>query len=101
MCNSTNDIEFFHCHVVKEALTMPRPDCNFYDRWMRGIRSVQRNSEKIDREFEIRSDLASWDREFPFMHHELIVRYAAGFLASSLAVTLYTSLFRDPSRKRR
>jgi hypothetical protein len=67
---------------------------------MRGIRSVQRNSAKIEREFEIRSDLARWDDEFPYMHHELIVRYAAGLLASSLAVSLYTT-FRVPTRRRR
>lgn len=68
--------------------------------WMRGIRNVQRNTAKIEREFEIRSDLARWDDEFPYMNHEMIVRYAAGMLASSLAVTVYTTL-RYPGRRRR
>ena len=72
----------------------------FMNRWMRGIRNVQRNTAKIEREFEIRSDLARWDDEFPYMNHEMIVRYAAGMLASSLAVTVYTTL-RYPGRRRR
>lgn len=64
------------------------------------MRSVQRGSQRIEKELEIRSHLAQWDEEFPFMHHELIVRYAAGLLASSVALTVY-DMFRGDSRRRR
>lgn len=36
----------------------------------------------------------------PFLHHELIVRYAAGLLASTVALTIY-DLFRGSSNRRR
>ena len=58
-------------------------------RWMRGLRSLEQNAEKIDRELRIRSELRKWDEEFPYFHHEMVVRYAAGFLASSAAMLLY------------
>ena len=41
--------------------------------------------------------------EFPFFHHELIVRYAAGFLASAVAVAAFgqvRSLFSSSKRSR-
>jgi hypothetical protein len=60
---------------------------------MKGLRNVQRGSQRIEKEMEIRSNLAHWDEEFPFMHHELIIRYAAGLLASTIALTIY-DLFR-------
>ena len=66
---------------------------------MRGIRNVQRGSQRIEREMEIRSNLAQWDEEFPFMHHELIIRYAAGLLASTAALTIY-ELFRGDTKKK-
>lgn len=68
--------------------------------WMRGLRGIQRSSQRIERELEIRSHLAQWDDEFPFMHHELIVRYAAGLLASAAALTIY-DLFRGTDKRRR
>lgn len=67
---------------------------------MRGLRSVQRGSQKIEKEMELRSHLAQWDEEFPFVHHELIVRYAAGLLASSVALAAYDMLKGDSRRKR-
>jgi len=66
--------------------------------WMKGLRNVQRGSQRIEKEMEIRSSLAQWDEEFPFIHHELIVRYAAGFLASTIALTIY-DLFRAQKRR--
>lgn len=59
---------------------------------------MQRGSQRIEKEMEIRSNLANWDEEFPFMHHELIVRYAAGLLASTIALTIY-DLFRAQKRR--
>ncbi len=43
----------------------------------------------VSKELDIRGELRNWDREFPFFHHELIVRYAAGFLASAVAVAAF------------
>ena len=45
----------------------------------------------MQQERNIRSKLQDWDQEFPFMHHELIVRYVAAFLASGTAVFVYDS----------
>lgn len=59
---------------------------------MRGIRSAQRGSQRIEKEMELRSHLSQWDEQFPYMHHEMIIRYAAGFLASTLALTIYDLL---------
>jgi len=50
---------------------------------------------------EIRSNLAQWDEEFPFMHHELILRYAAGFAASTVALTIYDMIRGDQKSRRR
>jgi hypothetical protein len=69
-----------------------------HPRWMKGLRNVHRGSQRIEKEMEIRSNLANWDEEFPFMHHELIVRYAAGLLASTIALTIY-DLFRAQKRR--
>ena len=59
---------------------------------MRNIRSFERDSDKISKELDIRQELRNWDMEFPYFHHELIVRYAVGFMASSLAVFLFDKL---------
>lgn len=67
--------------------------------WMKGFRNVQRGSQKIEKEMEIRSHLAEWDDDMPFLHHELIVRYAAGLLASTAALTVY-DLFRGSNKRR-
>lgn len=56
--------------------------------WMKGLRKIEEHAEKMEREIDIRSDLRRWDNEFPYMHHELVVRYAAGFLASSMVGAL-------------
>mmetsp|Transcript_855 Transcript_855/g.1154 ORF Transcript_855/g.1154 Transcript_855/m.1154 type:complete len:121 (+) Transcript_855:99-461(+) len=69
----------------------------------RNLRSLERDSDRISKELDIRGDLRNWDREFPFFHHELIVRYAAGFLASAVAVAAFgqvRSLFSSSKRSR-
>ncbi|KAL7441331.1 hypothetical protein ACHAXH_005789 [Discostella pseudostelligera] len=58
----------------------------------RNIRSLERDSDKISKELDIRADLRNWDREFPYFHHELIIRYFAGFLASAVAVAAWGQL---------
>ncbi len=67
---------------------------------MKGLRNVQRGSQRIEKEMEIRSHLSQWDEDFPFVHHELLVRYAAGLFASTLALTIY-DLFRGSNDNKR
>lgn len=62
---------------------------------------MQRGSQRIEKEMEIRSNLSQWDEDFPFMHHELIVRYAAGLLASTAALTIYDLLRASHKDRRR
>jgi len=54
---------------------------------MRGWRSLERTADRASREIDIRSDLRNWDTQYSFMHHELVVRYAAGLITSSIAMT--------------
>ena len=65
-----------------------------YNRWMRGLRSLEQSTERTSREIEIRGDLRNWDRDHPEIHHELIVRYLAGAAVSVVATSLYGSLTR-------
>lgn len=72
-------------------------------RFWRNLRSLERDSDRISKELDIRAELRNWDREFPFFHHEMIVRYAAGFLASAVAVTTFgqiKALFSSSKRGR-
>jgi hypothetical protein len=62
---------------------------------------VQRGSQRIEKEMEIRSNLAQWDEDFPWIHHELILRYAAGLLASTAALTIYDLLRAENKSRRR
>lgn len=62
------------------------------NRFWRNIRSLERDSDKISKELDIRADLRNWDREFPYFHHELIIRYVAGFMASAMAVAAWGQL---------
>ena len=62
------------------------------NRFWRNIRSLERDSDKISKELDIRADLRNWDREFPYFHHELIIRYFAGFMASAMAVAAWGQL---------
>mmetsp|Transcript_4416 Transcript_4416/g.9547 ORF Transcript_4416/g.9547 Transcript_4416/m.9547 type:complete len:117 (+) Transcript_4416:92-442(+) len=55
----------------------------------RNVRSLERDSDRISKELDLRAELRNWDREFPYVHHELILRYFAGFLASALTVAAW------------
>ena len=61
-------------------------------RWMRGLRKLEEHVEKTQREIDVRSDLRRWDLEFPHIHHELIVRYVAGFFASHITMLICSSI---------
>ncbi|KAI2506596.1 hypothetical protein MHU86_7806 [Fragilaria crotonensis] len=68
--------------------------------FMKNWRTLEQSTEKASREMEIRADLRRWDQQFPELHHELIVRYVAGILASAL-VTAICDIFRPSHRQRR
>mmetsp|Transcript_25107 Transcript_25107/g.36886 ORF Transcript_25107/g.36886 Transcript_25107/m.36886 type:complete len:116 (+) Transcript_25107:177-524(+) len=69
--------------------------------WMKGLRNLEQRANRTSRELDIRSNLRRWDEEFPYLHHEVIVRYAAGFLASSFVLAVYDSIRgARPSRRR-
>mmetsp|Transcript_15526 Transcript_15526/g.24134 ORF Transcript_15526/g.24134 Transcript_15526/m.24134 type:complete len:119 (-) Transcript_15526:314-670(-) len=74
--------------IVVDVLT-PGRGAGESNWWMRTWRSLEHHHEKSSRELDIRSNLREWDSEFPYLHHELIIRYAAGFLAYSFATSLY------------
>ena len=69
--------------------------------WLfKGIRSIEQQAERASRELDLRSDLRKWDEEFPWIHHELIVRYICDGLASTTVMFLYNSLRGDKNRRR-
>lgn len=53
-------------------------------------REFRTQLERASLEFDIRSFLREWDREFPLIRHERIVRYMCGAVAS----VCYTSLYK-------
>ena len=67
---------------------------------MRGVRSVQQSAERTQAEIDIRSSLRQWDNDFPEIHHELIVRWGCGLLASVVVSSLYQAL-KPQSRNRK
>mmetsp|Transcript_26789 Transcript_26789/g.39632 ORF Transcript_26789/g.39632 Transcript_26789/m.39632 type:complete len:114 (-) Transcript_26789:155-496(-) len=66
--------------------------------FMQNWRAVEQSAEKSSREFDIRADLRRWDEQFPELHHELIVRIFAGFLASSVVTAIYDTFRPHPRR---
>jgi hypothetical protein len=67
--------------------------------WMRGMRSLEQQAERANREMDIRSSLREWDRDHPEIHHELIVRYLCGAVVSVACTSLYNSFRRDTRRR--
>jgi len=82
-----------------------KPHINYFiilhKRFWRNVRSLERDSDRIAKELDIRAELRNWDNEFPYFHHEMIVRYIAGFLASAVAVAAWGQLRSLFSTKRR
>ena len=68
---------------------------------MKGWRSIEQSAERNSRELDIRADLRNWDKEYPMIHHELIVRYICGALASGLVMGIYDSFRQDVGSRRR
>eukprot|EP00985_Skeletonema_marinoi_P019178 scaffold10899_cov108-Skeletonema_marinoi.AAC.1 len=91
------------CIVLVETDKTSRKGAGESNWFWRNLRSLERDSDRISKELDIRGELRNWDSEFPFFHHELIVRYAAGFLASAVAVAAFgqvRSLFSSSKRSR-
>lgn len=65
---------------------------------MRTFRSVEQSSQRAQTEFDLRQNLRDWDRDYPQIHHELIVRYLCGAVVSVAATSLYNSLTRRNNR---
>jgi hypothetical protein len=61
-------------------------------RFQRGIRTLEQTAARTSREFDIRQQLREWDKSYPEIHHEMIVRWVGGALASLLATTLWNAL---------
>ncbi len=53
---------------------------------------MEQKVERTQREIDIRAELRRWDDEYPYLHHELLVRYAAGFLISTIVTIIYDSI---------
>jgi hypothetical protein len=62
--------------------------------WMHGIRSIEQQTERTSREIDIRSSLRQWDRDYPQIHHELIVRYICGAVISVGCTSFYNAIRR-------
>jgi hypothetical protein len=67
--------------------------------WMQGLRSLEQQSERTAREIDVRADLRRWDREYPQIHHELIVRWVCGAAVSMLCTSLYHGITRPSSTR--
>ena len=68
--------------------------------FMKNWRNLEQSTEKKSREMDMRADLRRWDQQFPELHHELIVRYLAGIVASAIVTTIYDT-FRPTPRQRK
>jgi hypothetical protein len=68
---------------------------NFFQR---AIRTLEQSSQRTSTEIEIRQNLRDWDRNYPQIHHELIIRYICGAVVSVALTSLYNNLTRKPNR---
>lgn len=67
---------------------------------MRGVRSVQQGAERAQAEIDIRSNLRQWDNDYPEIHHEMIVRWGCGLVASLVASAVYQGLKPQPRNRK-
>ena len=67
---------------------------------MRGVRTVEQAAERAQAEVDLRSTLRKWDNDFPEIHHEMIVRWGCGLLASIVVSSIYNGL-KPNSRNRK
>lgn len=62
---------------------------------------MEQSAERTSRELEIRADLRNWDNDYPMIHHELMVRYLCGAVASGLVMGVYDGFRRDSGSRKR
>lgn len=55
---------------------------------MRGVRTVQISTERTQKELDIRTNLRSWDNQFPEIHHELVIIHIANMYYPMIAFFL-------------
>jgi hypothetical protein len=67
--------------------------------WMRGIRTIEQQTERTRIEVDIRSSLRRWDQDYPQIHHELIVRYLCGAVVSVFCTSLCNGFRQRPSSR--
>mmetsp|Transcript_164 Transcript_164/g.413 ORF Transcript_164/g.413 Transcript_164/m.413 type:complete len:116 (-) Transcript_164:499-846(-) len=67
---------------------------------MRGVRSMQQGAERAQAELDIRSSLRQWDKDCPEIHHEMIVRWGCGLVASICVSSLYQALKPQPRNRK-
>jgi hypothetical protein len=67
---------------------------------MRGVRSVQVGTERAQKEIDIRSSLRDWDSQFPEIHHEMLVRWVCGAIASAVVTGVYQNMKQQPRNRK-
>lgn len=58
----------------------------------RGTGGFMKRMEKSAVGIVVRNELKLWDEAYPFVHHELLIRWCTGLLASSVAMCTYNFL---------
>mmetsp|Transcript_3969 Transcript_3969/g.8274 ORF Transcript_3969/g.8274 Transcript_3969/m.8274 type:complete len:116 (-) Transcript_3969:336-683(-) len=67
---------------------------------MNAFRSVEQAVDRTQAEIDLRSSLRKWDNDFPEIHHELIVRWGCGLVASLVVSSLYQALKPQPRNRK-
>jgi hypothetical protein len=70
-------------------------------RWLSPLRQLEEGADRANREMDIRSSLRQWDRDYPEIHHELIVRWIAGAVVSICITSIYNGLKPQRPKDRR
>mmetsp|Transcript_4265 Transcript_4265/g.10302 ORF Transcript_4265/g.10302 Transcript_4265/m.10302 type:complete len:116 (+) Transcript_4265:231-578(+) len=81
-------------------ITIPGRGAGENNLLMRGVRSVQQGAERAQAELDIRTSLRKWDNDFPEIHHEMIVRWGCGLLASICVSSFYQALKPQPRNRK-
>ena len=79
---NTNNDSFIHSFIP------------FFLRFMNRFHSLDRVAAKLDKEGQIRNDLARWDRNNPELKHEMIVGTLTSGIISIVVTNLYLSFCR-------
>lgn len=69
--------------------------------WLSPLRQIEEGADRANRELDIRSNLRRWDHDYPEIHHELLVRWIAGFAVSFCVTSIYNGLKPQRPKDRR